>query len=272
MKQKVFREERLQSIADRVLAGSRVYVEELAREFSVSPSSIRIDLAELETRGLLTRTHGGAILSEKVDGHVITQKSSLEMRRRLHLAEKDAIGRAAAALIDEGDTLMMDGGSTTLYVARHLAAKRNLTVITNAVSLLPDLMTLPDVQIYVTGGLLDLSFATLLGDLAIDGLSHFRTAKAILGIDGISVGSGLSVTNAFVAATKRKMIAASEQVIVVSDHTKLDQVCLIPLAPLSDMDYLVTDDGATTESVEAIRRCGARVILARAEQAAPAET
>ncbi len=266
MTRKMFREERLQLISERLGAGRKVYVDELAREFGVSPSSIRVDLAELETRGLLKRTHGGAIASAKQHGRMLTQKSSIELRKTAQQAEKNAIGRAAAGLIEDGDTLMIDGGSTTLHVARHLGTKRGLTIITNAVSLLPDLMALPEARVYVAGGLLENRFETLLGDITLEALGRFRTAKAILSSDGISIDNGLSVTDPGVAAAKRKMMVSSDTVIIVSDHTKLDQVCLIPIAPLEEVAYLVTDSGAPAETIAAIEACGPRVIVAPVEE------
>ncbi len=271
MHQKLFREERLQLISDLVRTRRKVHVDELAEEFKVSPSSIRIDLAELESRGLLKRTHGGAIAAAKLQGRTVTQKSPLELRRAAQQAEKMAIGRAAAGLVEDGDTLMIDGGSTTLHVARHLLDKRGLTIITTAVCLLPQLMAIPDGRIYVAGGLLDPRFETLVGDITLDSLGRFRTAKAILGIDGISVDAGLSVTDPAVATSKQKMMRLSDRVIIVSDHTKLDQVCLIPIAPLEKIDYLVTDSGAPAEIVDAIRFCGPQVIVAPVEATGPVD-
>jgi DeoR/GlpR family transcriptional regulator of sugar metabolism len=265
MSKRRFRQERLQEIVQRILVNKTVYVDDLAKEFGVSPSSIRIDLAELEARGVLNRTHGGAIVPDTGAGHIVTQNSPLELRVRAQVPEKEAIGRAAAALIADGDTLMIDGGSTTLLVARRLAGKRNLTIITNAVTLLPDLMTLPEAQIYVAGGVLDLKLATLLGDRAVESLGEFRTAKAIIGIDGIALDGGLTVSNPFVGATKRKMIAGSRQLIVVADHTKLNRVCLIALAGIAEMSVLVTDTGAPPELVDAIRAAGPEVIVAPAD-------
>jgi DeoR/GlpR family transcriptional regulator of sugar metabolism len=259
---KTFREQRLKSIAERVMAGQAVHVNDLAKEFGVSPSSIRTDLNELEGRGILKRTHGGAILADALYGRLIVAKLPFETRQQQLQAEKEDIGRAAAALIDDGDTLMLDGGSTTIHLARHLGAKRGLTVITNAIALLSDLMAIPDAQVYVTGGLLDRGFATLLGEISLDTISRFHTVKAILGIDGLSVDHGLSVTDPMVAATKSRMIAASDQLIVVADHTKLDRVSLYSLDPLETMHTFVTDAGAAPETVEAIRACGPRVVIA----------
>jgi DeoR family fructose operon transcriptional repressor len=266
MAKKLFREERLQLITELVRSRQKVFVDELAREFEISSSSIRIDLTELESRGLLKRTHGGAIAITKLHGRMVTQKSSLELRQATQQAEKRAIGRAAADLIDDGDTLMIDGGSTTLHVARHLIEKRGLTMITTSVSLLPQLMAIPDGRIYVVGGLLDLRFETLVGDITLDMLDRFRTAKAILGIDGLSLDAGLSVTDPAVAASKQKMMRLSDQVIIVCDHTKLDQVCLIPLVPLEEMDYLVTDSGIRPALIEAVETRGAQVIVAPVEE------
>lgn len=262
MSSKTFREERLKLITERILVDGKVYVNNLADEFSVSPSSIRMDLNELEARGILKRAHGGAIISETLDGRLITEKSPFEARMKVFQSEKDAIGRAAAALVADGDTLTIDGGSTTVYVARYLGNKRNLVVVTNAVTLLPDLMAIPDAQIYVTGGALDRRFATLLGEMSLDAIGRFRTARAILGMDGISVDGGLSVTDPAVAATKRKMMATAGQLIVVADHTKLSQKSLYTIAPLEAMDILVTDGGVSSDILEAIRACGPQVIVA----------
>jgi DeoR/GlpR family transcriptional regulator of sugar metabolism len=259
---KIFREERLKLITERILADGKVYVNELAEEFNVSSSSIRTDLSELEAWGILKRTHGGAIMSEALDSRLVTEKSPLEARAKLLQSEKETIGRATAALVADGDALMIDGGSTTVYVARYLGSKRSLTVVTNAVTLLPELVAIPDVQIYVTGGALNRRFATLLGEMTLDTIGRFRTARAILGMDGISVDGGLSVTDPAVAATKRKMMAASEQLIVVADHTKLSRVSLYSIAPLEAMDVLVTDGGVDSDTVEAIRACGPQVIVA----------
>lgn len=262
MNQKLFREERLQLITALVSTRQKVYVDELAEEFNVSPSSIRLDLAELESRELLKRTHGGAIATTKFQGRMVTQKSSLELRQVTQQVEKLAIGRAAADLIEDGDTLMIDGGSTTFHVARHLIDKRGLTIITNAVSLLSHLAAIPDSRIFVVGGLLEPRFEILVGDITVSALEQFRTAKAILGIDGISIDVGLSVTDSAVAASKLKMMQLSDRVIIVADHTKFDQVCLIPIAPLEKIDYLVTDSRVPINVVEAIRASGPTVILA----------
>jgi len=262
----LFREERLQLILERLLADGKVFVADIAEQFELSRSAIRNDLAELQSRGLLVRTYGGAVLQDQVNTHLVVRKSALQLRTEQYRAEKEAIGRATAELISDGDTLMIDGGSTTHQVVRHLLDKRGLTFVTNATSLLPDILTIPDADIWLTGGLLHRGFETLLGEASVNVLEHFRATKAILGIDGVSLQSGYTATNNSVAIAKQKMAASSEQVIVVCDHTKFDQVCLIPIAPIEGIDYLITDGGAPPDLVAAIRARGPTVIVATAQE------
>jgi DeoR/GlpR family transcriptional regulator of sugar metabolism len=259
-----FRQERLQRITEQVLAEHTVYVKDLARRYGVSESSIRLDLGELEARGVLERTHGGAILARRLDGRPLAIRAPLETRRQLLAAEKEAIGRAAAALVADGDTLFIDGGSTTWQVARCLGERRGLTVITNSLSLIPDLLP-SDARIYVTGGLVEREFATLLGELAAETVGRFRVAKAILGIDGITADQGLSVTDLDVAAAKRRMMASAEQTIVVADHSKLNRVSLYAVAPVAAAAVLVTDAGAPPEILESLAALGPRVVPAGAD-------
>src|SRR5690554_5092803 len=126
MRKKMFPEERLKVIFNLLKERKKIYVNELAKELAMSKSTIRMDLAELESRGLINRTHGGAVLKEELlfDTLNQTDKINLEINLRIHKnqAEKDAIGKLAASLVNDGDTIMIDGGSTTQYVAKYLAA------------------------------------------------------------------------------------------------------------------------------------------------------
>jgi DeoR/GlpR family transcriptional regulator of sugar metabolism len=264
MNANLFREERMKEILQRVRGGESVYVNGLAEEFGVSRSSIRLDLGELERRGMLQRTHGGAFLGAGLIPHLLTAKSPFETRNQLLQNEKDAIGRTAAELVADNDTLFIDGGSTTNHVARFLGAKRGLTIITNATSILSDLEAIPDAEVYLTGGRLHRGFSTLIGEISSENIRRFRTAKAILGMDGISLEHGLSVTDPLIAESKRQMMAACGQLIVVCDHTKLNQITLYRLAPLEAMYALVTDADAPAEFIEAVQARGPLVVRAPA--------
>jgi DeoR/GlpR family transcriptional regulator of sugar metabolism len=258
----IFREERLKWITHRLKISKSVQVNELAMEFGISPSMIRLDLKELEERGLLQRTHGGAILPEGLSGRITTGKPPFDTRQSTLQAEKEVIGSATANLINDGDSLMIDSGSTTVHVVRALQSKHNLTIVTNAIDLLPDLLAIPDAQVYLSGGLVNRDYVTLLGEIANEVLGRFRTTKAILGIDGISLEHGLSATDPAIAAAKRQMIAACGRLIIVADHTKFDQVSLYTLAPLEAAHTIVTDVGTPYKTVEAIRERGVEVVIA----------
>lgn len=270
MRKKMFPEERLKVIFNLLKERKKIYVNELAKELAMSKSTIRMDLAELESRGLINRTHGGAVLKEELlfDTLNQTDKINLEINLRIHKnqAEKDAIGKLAASLVNDGDTIMIDGGSTTQYVAKYLAAKKGLTIITNSFYMMPELMNIDDVAVYLAGGLAYKQNGILMGDLTNEFVSHFKPQKLILGIDGISLNQGLTVADSLypsVASIKRKMIEACSQIIVVADHTKLGKVCVMPIAPLKQVNYLVTDaHEKSQEIVEKIKMLGPEVLLA----------
>jgi DeoR family fructose operon transcriptional repressor len=270
MNSKMFPEERIKVIFNIIKAKKKIHVNELAKELSMSKSTIRMDLAELESRGLINRTHGGAVLKDEllIDTTGETEKSTLGIDYRIqkNQAEKDAIGKLAASLISNGDTIMIDGGSTTQFVAKYLCAKSGLTIITNSFYMLPELMNAKDSAVYLAGGIVYKENAILMGDLTNEFVSHFKPEKLILGIDGVSIAHGLTVADSMypsVASIKRKMIDACSQLIVVADHTKIGRICLMPIAPLEKVNYLVTDnDAASQEMIAAIRTVGPEVLLA----------
>lgn len=260
--QDMFRNERLQLIVEQLLREKKVVVQDLADKFQVSPSTIRIDLSELESRGLLTRTYGGAILPEGLSGHMITESSPIYLREQIFQPEKEAIGKAAAELIEDGDTVMIDCGSTTAHVAPFLKEKRHISVVSNSGRLIALLLNYPNVKLFIPGGLYDRQREMLMGEMTVEGFGRYRTKKAIIGADGLSIQSGLTVTDPEMAAIKSAIIAASEMLIVVCDHSKLDKVCLMPVIPLRQVDVLVTDADADPDFVDQIREAGTRVIVA----------
>lgn len=258
-----FREERLQLIVEQLMEQKKILVSELSAQFNLSPASIRLDLAELERRGLLRRTYGGAMLPEALDEQIIVRQPILTARQETQKEEKEAIGKAAAALIDDGDTLLLDGGSTMLYFAQQLINKKNLTIVTTALNLIPILSACPGSTIYLSGGQFLPRFEVLGGEIAAETLGRFHIAKCIMGADGISIQHGITATDYAVAIVKRKMIAVSSQLIVLCDHTKVEQVSLLPVAPMGKINHLVLDHRAPPSFVEAARTCGIQVTLAQ---------
>ncbi len=269
MDKKIFPEERLELIYKKILEKKKVLVNELADEFGMSRSTVRMDLAELESRRLIKRTHGGAILLNDLNAEdgkeMVRNILDINLRIEKNQAEKYAIGKLTASLINNGDTIMIDGGSTTQCVAKNLGDKSGLTIITNSFYMLNDLISIKDSAVYLAGGIVYKENCVLIGDLTNDFVSRFMPHKLILGIDGISLQQGLTVANSMVpavASIKKKMIESCSQLIIVADHTKIGRVCVMPVAPLKRVDYIITDDGVSPEVIESIRAAGINVMVA----------
>jgi DeoR/GlpR family transcriptional regulator of sugar metabolism len=263
---KIFREERLAMIYHAIQEKQKVFVVDLAKEFNISESSVRLDLAELEERNLIQRTHGGAILRDEIPNNdIVINLDSINDRMTHFQLEKEAIGRKTASLVEDGDTIMMDGGSTTKAVAKYLADKKNLTIITNSIILIPEFLYNPNINFYSLGGLAQKEHGVFVGYMTDEFVTQFHPQKTIIGIDGISLEKGLTAANPSVPAVssvKRKMIEVSEQLIIVSDHSKFNRICLMPVAPIDAIDILVTDSGVSKELVDQIEERGPKVIIA----------
>ena len=259
----MFREERMNQLLVHLEQEGQLRVANAAALFGVSESTIRLDLQELEERGLVQRTHGGAILTSVArSGTMKYLAQGVEARLIEHREAKKAIGQLAASLIQDGETIMIDGGSTARYVAFYLRYKKRLTIVTHIVDIYPDLIGMEgDFRVVLTGGELDQSEMILVGEEAPLIVSHYRASKAILGIDGISISLGLTTQDVH-APLKKAMMAYSDQVIIVADSSKLGQVSLVPVAMLDEFDYLVTDDGADPHMVKEIEALGVKVLIA----------
>lgn len=257
----MFREERLRNIIELINKDKKVYVKDLAKRFNRSESSIRLDLSELEERGLILRTHGGAMIINSAMENIQLRKNILSSRDNLLKEEKQRIGSATADLIYDGDSILIDGGSTTVYVAQNLGKKNGLTVITSSIHLLPYLIEIPDIKIFLTGGFLFREYEELVGKISLDSLNRFKPDHTIMGIDGISLEQGLTSCEPAIARLKRKMVAISKDIIIVSDHTKLGRVWLFQVANLQEVQRIVTDDKAEKEFIDNIQDQGVTVLI-----------
>ena len=229
------REERLLIISELLLENKRISNSDLAERFGLTFASIRRDIEELAARGGVQKIHGGAIL---IDDHSLLDASTFygpkfSANLEIQTREKKAIGRAAAALIQDGDTLLIDGGTTTLEVARNLFDKHHLTVITcSFVNIWQELVNKTDSQVFITGGFLRPQTLSLLGEEAENMLHKFRATKTILGMDAVSTQHGFTTMNFLEAEIKRTMIESTSELIIVADHSKFGKVCPIPVADL----------------------------------------
>jgi DeoR/GlpR family transcriptional regulator of sugar metabolism len=219
-------------------------VEALSRHFGVSESTIRRDLADLATNGSILRTYGGAALRR--DDRT---EPSLDERIHLHRLEKEAIARCAAARIHDGDSLILDVGTTTTALARALAGRENLHIVTNNLSAFGVLMRETGIGLTMLGGSMRrLSMGTV-GPLAEMVLSRLTVDKVFLGADGLASGRGLCEASQEQAALKAKMINQAEQVYVLADASKLGYTGQQAWTPLERPWFLVTDPGATPEKL-----------------------
>jgi DeoR/GlpR family transcriptional regulator of sugar metabolism len=228
----------------------------LCEELDSSESTVRRDLIALQEEGVLKRVHGGAMpvpspppRGEDFAGHA----------RRM-VSEKRQIAVATAGLIEDGETVILDAGSTVAAVARELL-DRSLHVVTNSLPIADILGESRRVDVTLTGGQLDPQFGVVLGPLCEQMLGSLAVDVAVMGIGGVT-DRGLSNSNPLVVGSERKMIEVARRVIIVSDHTKFGRAALIPLAPLDVVDVVVSDHGLDPEHQDWLRSHGIDVRLA----------
>lgn len=271
----MYPEERMQVIYEKVKKNGKIDVDEITNEFGISKSTARSDLTELAARGLVKRTHGGAIavteqkMEEKVD--LINVNFRVDERIVRNAKEKEAIGKLAASMIKDGETIMIDGGSTTMCVSKYFGSERKLTIITNSYLILESLLPYNNLTVYMAGGLVYKENAIMIGDFTNDFCRNFRTDKVIIGIDGLSIENGLTVADSnmpAVASIKRKMLESGVKKIVVCDHTKFERVCLLPIAAINKIDCIITDSKVSRDMVQAVREKGVEVLIAEVEEEA----
>ncbi|THB79491.1 MAG: DeoR/GlpR transcriptional regulator [Desulfobacteraceae bacterium] len=233
-----------------------VKVIELSRMFNVTELTIRRDLDVLEKQGVLDRTHGGAILRHRMKTEPLYTEKDQTSR-----VEKEMIGKAVNHLVEQGDTLLINTGSTTSQVLRHLSGK-HLTVVTsnaNALSEIDD----PDIELILTGGSFRKQSNSLIGIFAHTVLDQVCGSKAIIGVDGLSIKFGLTTPVQQEAEVTRRMIDRTQgPVIVVADHKKMGVVSNFETAPIKKVNILITDAGIKPEFRKALEELGIKIIIA----------
>lgn len=209
-------------------------LEDLVGTLSVSESTVRRDLEALDHAGAIKRTHGGAICTGE-----LRSMPALDDRAETATAEKRAIGRAAAGLIADGDTVLLDGGTTTLEVARRLVG-RPVQVVTNSLPIAGLLAPHKDTDLILIGGYVYPRTGVAMGPIAIQSLLGIRVRKVIMGAGGI-VADGVFNSNSLLVETERQMMRCGQEVVVVADHSKFGQLSLSRLCGLDEIHHLVTN-------------------------------
>lgn len=216
-------------------------VEDLARAFAVSPMTIRRDLGALAETGQVIRTHGGAAAAEQV-----MFEFQFLRRAKLHADAKDRIGAAAAQLVRDGQSVLLDSGTTTLCIARHLRDRSSITVITTSLPIASVLQHAAGVQTLLLGGYVRREAPDLQGPLTESNLDSLRADIAFIGADGIDENGTVYNASLTVARMLSRMIAAAREVYVVADRSKLGRTALASFGRLAEFNGLITDASAPT--------------------------
>jgi DeoR family transcriptional regulator of aga operon len=249
-------EERRQYIVGLAQKHGRVLVEELSGSLGISRITIRKDLDYLQERGLLHRTHGGALLP----GNGALSDPTLQEKEGRHSQEKLRIAAAAANLVQEGQCVLLDSGTTTTAVARVLKRFSQLTIITNAVNIAGELSG-TDFEVLLTGGSLRKNSFSLVGPLAEDMLHDMHADILFLGVDGFDLEVGLTTPNVMESRVNRAMVKASSLVVAVCDSTKFNRRSLSKIVDATAIHHVITDADLPPLTAEALRSAGIKLTL-----------
>jgi DeoR family transcriptional regulator of aga operon len=251
-------EERRRKILDLVEKQSRATVDELVERFGVSAVTVRGDLDALSRSGSVIRSHGGAL--KRV---AALQDVPINVKETLHHGEKVRIGRAAAQMIRDHETVMIDSGTTTAEIARHIKFLKleSLTVITNALNVAMELANLPHLRLIMIGGILRQMSYSLAGPHAEHTLKGLNADRLFLGVDGLDLEIGLTTPDVLEAQLNAMMIKVSREVVVVADSSKFARRTLSVIAPLDTVHRVITDDGVAPDIVAALEARSIDVVV-----------
>ena len=234
----------------------QVAVSDLSRQFGVSEVTIRKDLKYLEKKNILIRSHGGAIKQSLIDVDL-----SIYDRRKQNIKLKEAIGAAAAGLIENGETILLDTGTTIMELAKHLPKKIELTVVTNSVDVTFRLADYQNIKVIMPGGILRRNSLALVGEQAAESLRNYFCDKYFLSADGIDLHTGMMTMNIEEASLARLNIKNSKMVIALIDSSKFLHKGIMVICPLAAIDLLITDNGILPATLAQLRSFGMNVLV-----------
>lgn len=235
-KEIIFAEERQQIILDLIKKKKKVTVPELMDYFKVSGATIRNDLRELEKARLLIRTHGGAMLNTKAGFELTTRHREVQ-----NIKEKQIIATLAKDLVENGDTIILDTGTTVYEFAKQLGEKRNITAVVNDLEIARYLEEFTNINLIFLGGTIRKHFHCTVGPAGIRMLSELTVDKAFLGVNGLSLTKGATTPDIIQAETKKAMIAAANKVILLCDSSKIGKNSFAQFAKVHELDMVITD-------------------------------
>ena len=244
--------ERERKILDLLIEDPHIGVNGMSRRLEVSAVTVRSDFDNLADKGYLIRTRGGALPAFHPD-ILARQKSAFEA--------KSAIAQAAAAWIDNGDTVMIEAGTTTALIGRHLLGKRDVKVVTDSTLLLPYARSNPAVQLTFVGGIFRPEAESMIGPVAVDHLEQFHVRTAFIGTDGFSVANGLTTHMMEATEVVRAMHRRSDRTVLLADSHKWRQAGFARIIPLESIDALITDSGFPESDRSEIETMGIELLI-----------
>lgn len=245
---------RIRALADLLRQEDYASVDEMSRKLEVSAATVRRDLREFASQGLITRTHGGAVFAGQ------DYEVPIRYRRGERAEDKRRIGAAAAAEVGEGAVIGVTGGTTTTEVARRLPPRMSLTVVTNALNIATDLALRPNVRLVDTGGLARSASFELTGPIAVATVERYHLDLVFLGVDGIDVGTGCTTHDDGEANVNRAMVENADRVVVVADSSKIGRRAFARICELQEVGMLITDTIADGVGVAALEQAGVSVV------------
>lgn len=252
-------EARTERILQEVQRLGIVSVEHLVGQLNVSVATVRRDLTELERRGLLRRTHGGATSVEPLLYEPFRHDSSFQEQEAQFAEEKRRIGMAAAELIRDGDVIALTPGTTSTQIARSIRHRKAITIVTNAVNIAMELSNRSELSVFLTGGFVRGSWFSTIGASGIQALGELFVDTIFIGVNGIHPTHGLTAFHTEEAATIRAMIRQSRQRVVIADHSKLGVIATSLICPMGEVQLLITDNAATDAQIDPILAAGVEV-------------
>lgn len=249
--------ERLNKIVELVEERSGIDVISLSKILDVSPVTVRRDLNELQSKNIIGRTHGGAV-SKMSSGF---QEEYLAILNK-NLAEKQRIGKAASNCIKDGETILLEGSTTVIQIAKNLTNKSGLTVITNSPYIALEVVKNPKNKVILTAGELNPKILSANGVLTEKVLSEFRVDKAFLSLSAVDAEYNMTTALLDVVYVKKAIIKSAKEIIGVGDHTKFDRTLLNFVAPIKVLNTLITDKKMPERHVKKIKEMGVEVVLA----------
>ncbi len=255
----MLKERRKRKILDLIEQEDQVHIPELARMFEVSEMTIRRDLEELDQIGVIQRIHGGALAVDTVG-----KKNEPPIVERSHeqADEKRIIAKKIASMVKDGEKIFLGSGTTALAIAEELRHHKNLTVLTNAITIVNALIPAKQITLIVLGGFLRRAEMSMIGHFTQAALEDLQVDKVIIGIRGIHLEHGLSSDNLQELLTDQAILKISQKVIVAADHTKFGHIAAIRTAPITAATQIVTDHQAPVNMIQEIEDLGVEVITA----------